>query len=118
MDIKYYFANIIAWIIAVLFAFFTNKFYVFQSKFLRINILIPEFISFTIARILSLIFEEAFLFLTIELFDMNHTLSKLSASVFVVIFNYFASKFFIFKNKKSSINSNTNNSTLKGGNNE
>lgn len=93
--------NTIAWIVAVLFAFVTNKLFVFESKGWKLSILGKEFISFIIARLLSLLIETAFLALTVNLCKMNELTAKLAACVLVVIFNYFASKFFIFKKKES-----------------
>lgn len=91
--------NIIAWVAAVIFAFITNKLFVFESKSFAPKLLFQEFMSFIGARLLSLLFETGFLALTVKVFHMNELLAKIIAAVFVVIFNYFASKFFIFKKK-------------------
>ncbi len=91
--------NIIAWVAAVIFAFITNKLFVFESKSFATKLLFQEFMSFIGARLLSLLFETGFLALTVKVFHMNELLAKIIAAVFVVIFNYFASKFFIFKKK-------------------
>lgn len=95
--------NIIAWVVAVLFAFITNKLFVFESRTFKTNVLFTEFASFVGARLLSLLFETAFIALTVKVFNMNELIAKIITAVFVIIFNYFASKFFIFK-KKPSVN--------------
>lgn len=93
-------ANVIAFIIAVIFAFITNKIFVFESKSFAPAVFFPEFAGFIGARILSFLFEEGFLAVT-TYFHMNQYVSKAIASIVVIILNYFASKFLIFKHKKS-----------------
>lgn len=104
-DPQYLVANFIAWVIAVLFAFFTNKLFVFESKSFQKKLLIKEFISFTGTRVLTLVFESAFLLFTVELLAMSESISKILCSFFVIILNYIASKFFTFKSshKESTI---------------
>ncbi len=96
--------NVIAWIAAVLFAFITNKLFVFESKSFAMKVLWHEVLTFTGARLLSLGFEELFLILTIKVLTINELIAKIIAAVFVVILNYFASKFIIFRRKKEDIN--------------
>lgn len=91
--------NTIAWIAAVLFAYVTNKLWVFESKSWALKVIGPEFASFVGARLLSFFFETGFLALTVKVLHMDERLAKIIACVFVVIFNYFASKFFIFCKK-------------------
>ena len=100
-------ANIIAWVGAVIFAFITNKLFVFESKSFRLQQLIPEIIGFVSARVLSFLFEEGFLAVTYYL-GMNEYVAKLIASVVVIIVNYFASKFFIFKKKETKVQEDLN----------
>lgn len=95
--------NTIAWAVSVIFAFITNKIFVFESKKWNARTVFKEFIPFVGARILSLLLEEAFLFITVEMANMHELIAKIIISVVVVIVNYFASKFFIFRNKKEEI---------------
>lgn len=94
--------NIVAWTVAVIFAFFTNKVVVFQSKEFKPSTLIKEFLPFIGARIFSFLVEEAFLALTVNLMGMHPLLSKVIICVVVVIMNYFFSKFLIFKKNKEN----------------
>lgn len=103
-DPQYLVANFIAWVIAVLFAFFTNKLFVFESKSFQKKLLIKEFISFTGTRVLTLVFESAFLLFTVELLAMSESISKILCSFFVIILNYIASKFFTFKSSHKESN--------------
>lgn len=92
--------NAIAWVASVLFAFITNKLFVFESTSWKPAVAIKELISFLGARILSfLIFEELIFALLINVFGIRDLISKLIVAVFVVIFNYVASKLVIFRKK-------------------
>lgn len=91
--------NVIAWVISVAFAFVTNKLFVFESKCMAFKVVMAELTGFVIARLLSLAFDEGFMFVAIVLLSMNSLLAKIISNVFVVIINYVLSKFFIFKNK-------------------
>lgn len=91
--------NVIAWVISVAFAFVTNKLFVFESKSMAFKVVMAELTGFVIARLLSLAFDEGFMFVAIVLLGMNSLIAKIISNVFVVIINYVLSKFFIFKNK-------------------
>jgi len=97
IGIHFLIANVIAWIVAVITAFITNKFFVFESKDMSRKTLFREALLFAEARVLSLLLEEGFLELTVEVFDASEKIMKLVAAVFVVIINYFFSKLIIFR---------------------
>ena len=96
--------NIIAWVAAVIFAFFTNKLFVFESKSVKANVIFRELLTFVSARLISLALEELFLALTVKVMGIHELIAKLVISVIVVIVNYFASKLFIFKKEKGDSN--------------
>lgn len=101
------FNNVLSWILAVTFAFITNKFIVFKSESTESKTLIKEIISFTGARLLSLGVEEAGLAIAQFIFHVDDTgamIAKLILQIIVVIMNYFLSKLFIFKDKKETKN--------------
>ncbi len=100
LHIYYIASNVVAWIFAVIFAYITNKLYVFESKSWELKLIIKEVISFGAARLFSLLFETGFLALTVEIMGVPKLIAKIIAAVFVVIINYVASKLFIFKKKK------------------
>lgn len=86
-----------AWIISVVFAYFTNKRFVFLSREKRSSAW-REFALFVSARLMSYLLFDLLLFrLCLNL--MGDKLAKLLMNVLVVIFNYFASKFVIFQKK-------------------
>jgi putative flippase GtrA len=92
-------ANIFAWILAVVFAFITNKLFVFQSKSFEPAVLWKEFAEFIGARLFSLGVDYLFMWLLIDVCGWNELLSKISDNVIVVIINYVLSKLVIFKTK-------------------
>lgn len=97
LHIYYMAANVIAWIFAVIFAFVTNKIYVFKSHKMDINSIIKEFSSFIFFRIVSLLLDLATMFFLVQIIKTNDMFAKLVANVLVVIVNYIASKLVIFK---------------------
>jgi putative flippase GtrA len=96
-DKPYLLSNTIAWIVAVVFAFFTNKIFVFQSKSFEMRNLLKELASFLGARVFSLIVEQIGLFILIDKVLLNELVSKIILGIIVVVLNYFFSKLFIFK---------------------
>lgn len=95
-------SNIIAWIVSVIFAYFTNKLFVFESKSFKFDVLAKEIISFGAARVFSLLLEEVILYVFVNLLNMNKLIIKLIANIIVIIVNYILSKFIIFKKPKNN----------------
>lgn len=90
-------ANIISWVLAVIFAFFTNRVWVFQSATDSVKAFGIQFASFVGGRILTLVVEEAIIFIFITVLGFNSILIKVIAQVVVIILNYIISKFMVFK---------------------
>jgi len=101
LKIDYMISTVIAWIIAVLFAYITNKLFVFKSMSYNKITVIKEITAFFAARLFSLGFTLLFMFIAVEIINIDEFISKLVSNVFVVIMNYFFSKLFIFKNSKN-----------------
>ena len=91
-------ANVISWILAVTFAYFTNRKYVFESK--NTNI-IGEMTGFFTSRLATLFMEMLIMFLTVTVLKMNDKIAKLIAQIVVIIGNYLFSKLFVFKKNKT-----------------
>ncbi len=89
----------IAWVFAVVFAYVTNRRYVFHSKASGRAAIVREALSFFGARLLSGILDVAVMWLTVDLFHWNDKIMKLASNVLVMIFNYVASKLVIFRKK-------------------
>ena len=94
-------SKIIAWCTSVAFAFWANKKYVFCSADWSKASLRREIPGFVSARVLSLGFDAAFVEITVHLMGMNDLLATLIANIIVIILNYFASKFWIFRKKNA-----------------
>lgn len=97
---NYQVANIIAWFLSVLFAYVTNKIWVFSSKTQGFMALIKEMGSFFIFRGLSLAMDIFMMWLGISVLHANPVLTKIVDNIVVVIANYFFSKWYIFKSNK------------------
>ena len=93
-------SNTIAWIVAVLFAYVTNKIYVFNSKTTGVKNLVREILSFFGARIATLVLETAFLWVVIDKLGFNEIFMKIISNIIVIILNFIFSKIFIFKKDK------------------
>ena len=106
--------NAIAWVVGVIFAYITNKLFVFESKSWDLKVVTKEITGFLGARIFSFLVEEGgmFLFITVLglgekfLTILNLTITgqfivKILLAVIVVVMNYVFSKFFIFKSSEN-----------------
>lgn len=97
----------IAVCVSVIFAFFTNKIFVFESKSWAAKVFWKEFISFIVARALTGVLEIFGVPLLVrlgldqELFGVKAMVAKVSVSIIVIILNYVFSKLFIFKKKEA-----------------
>ena len=107
MEILYIFiANFIAWVAGVIFAFVTNKIWVFESKSWKLAIALKEFWLFVVARLITGVLEWFGVPLLVamglnqSLFGAEGFVAKLVVSVIVVILNYVFSKLIIFRKKK------------------
>lgn len=90
----------LSWFFAVLFAYITNKLFVFESKTETPQETIKEMLSFFVARIVSGILCDVGTFaLMVKVLHINDIVSKLVTQVMVVIVNYVFSKLIIFKKK-------------------
>lgn len=98
-SIDYIISNIIAWIVGVLFAYFTNRGMVFQSQVSGTKNFLKEMTAFFGARLFSLIVETVLLYVFVNWLLMNAFIAKLILAVVVVILNYIASKLFVFRKK-------------------
>ena len=96
---EYLDANLIAWIAGVIFAFVTNKLFVFESKSWKPSVAGKEFTGFMSARVFSLVVEMLGMFVMVTLLVWNELVAKLIVGVIVIIINYIFSKLLIFKKK-------------------
>lgn len=90
-------SNVLAWVIAVVFAFLTNKPFVFKSHDWSWKTVWPELSKFVACRIGSGVLETAILLLCVDMLGWNGNVWKLITAVLVIVLNYIGSKFFVFK---------------------
>lgn len=92
----YFWSNNLAWLLSVLFAFFTNKTYVFKSKYTTKTAFFKEMSAFFGARIASLVIDDLIMFVGISLLSANSMVVKILDQFIVIAMNYVLSKI-IFK---------------------
>ncbi len=90
-------SNILSWCAGVLFAYFTNRRFVFKSNSEN---KVKEFITFTSARIITLLLDMFIMFIFVTVLKGNDKIFKLVSQALVVIGNYILSKLVVFKRKK------------------
>ena len=91
-------SNIVSWLVAVHFAFFANKKYVFESKEKGTNKL-AELIKFDLSRVSTLIIEMICMWIMTSPLSINDKISKIVVQVIIMILNYVFSKLFVFNSK-------------------
>ena len=89
-------ANIISWVAAVTFAYFTNRRFVFESESTD---RLREAAAFYGSRVTTLVMDMGSMFLMVTLLGWNDKIAKLIVQVLVTVENYILSKFLVFRKK-------------------
>lgn len=92
-------ATAISWVLTVVFAYWTNRTFVFKSKNTGFAALVKEFISFVGARVATGVLELVLMYLMVDMAGINSYIAKFVCQVIVILANYFLSKLWIFKKK-------------------
>lgn len=87
----------IAWIFAVLFAYITNRIWVFESEANEKNLIIKEVISFFSCRLATGVMDLIIMYVFVDIINMNDVIIKVISNIVVIVLNYVASKLVIFK---------------------
>lgn len=90
-------SNVIAWVVGAVFAYFTNKMCVFDSKTHSKKDLMREIVSFFGCRLVTFAFDEAIMLFTVDKLHWHAGLMKVIANIIVIILNFVFSKLIIFK---------------------
>lgn len=93
-------ATSLAWLFAVLFAFITNKLWVFDSKSFTPKVFLRELTMFFICRIATGLLDVAIMWFTVDKMQWNAMVWKLISNILVIVLNYVASKLVIFIKKE------------------
>ena len=89
-------ANIISWVAAVTFAYFTNRKFVFESKNPD---MLKEASAFVGARVATLLMDMLCMFVMVTCMGLSDKIAKLVVQVIVTVANYIFSKIFVFQKK-------------------
>lgn len=95
--IHYIYSNIVAWFISVLFAYITNRLYVFEKVNTKLESIIREVVMFFGSRLFSGVVETLLLYIMVDISGLSTKYSKIFVAVVVVILNYVFSKMIVFK---------------------
>lgn len=90
-------ANIIAILVAVIFAYFTNRKLVFNSTASTFKENLKEFYKFMLGRAFTMVLEMVGFYLLFNILGIQELISKIFITGLVIILNFFISKFFAFK---------------------
>lgn len=93
------YANVISWVLAVTFAYVTNKIWVFDAETHGMKELFREAVNFFAGRVFTLIVEELILLIFITLLAFNEVGVKVAAQVVVTVLNYLISKLLVFRDR-------------------
>ena len=94
-------ATAFAWIVSVLFAYWTNRSFVFKSKVKDKKGIWKEFSAFVGARIITGLMELVIMYVMVDLAGINNMIAKLVCNVVVIVSNYIFSKLLVFRKKKA-----------------
>ena len=93
-------ATIFAWLFAIVFAFITNKIWVFESKTFETKRLVKEAASFLAVRAATGLLDVVIMFVSVDLLNSNAYVWKILSNVVIIISNYALSKLIVFKKEK------------------
>ena len=93
-------STIIAWVAAVLFAYITNRTWVFESRASTVPDLLREIGSFFLCRLATGLLDLAIMYVCVDRLGLPDLLVKLLSNAVVVVLNYVFSKLIIFSGKE------------------
>ena len=97
IEISNTFSNVVAWVLAVTFAYLTNKAWVFESKSWKWEVLKREIPAFISCRLATGVLDIAIMYICVDVMQWHAMLMKIISNVLVIILNYVFSKLVIFK---------------------
>ena len=92
-------STVLAWILAVLFAYITNRKWVFYSEAVTFGEITKEVVSFFGCRLATGVVDWACMWIFVELLGFNDVIIKITTNILVIILNYIASKLVIFRKR-------------------
>ena len=96
-------ATVVAWLLAVLFAFIGNKWVVFRSHRLDTGVVIREFFSFVSCRLVTGVIDIVAMGIFVEMLAFPDVVMKILANVLIIVGNFLASKYIVFKQQEEML---------------
>ena len=90
-------STVTAWLLSVLFAYITNRKYVFGSKSQGVKSVFKEISNFFLSRFATGLLDLAVMLLFVDILNFNGMLIKVISNIVVIILNYVLGKFLVFK---------------------
>lgn len=101
VSMHYMAATVLSWVLTVVFAYWTNRTFVFKSQNKETASVLVEFVSFIGARVATELLEIVLMYVMVDLCSINDKIAKLVCQVLVILANYVLSKIWIFKDTAS-----------------
>jgi len=93
-------STLVAWLVAVLFAYITNRKWVFNSGNIEKKDILSEFFSFIICRLGTGVIDWGMMITFVDFFKFDDIIIKIISNIIVIILNYIMSKLIIFKKRR------------------
>jgi len=90
-------SNIVAWILSVLFAYITNKKWVFESQIFNFRIVVKELFSFLGCRFITGLLDIVIMYISVDILKLTPWIFKIISNLIVIILNYIVSKLIVFR---------------------
>ena len=100
LSMHYMAATAISWVLTVVFAYWTNRTFVFKSQNKDFSAIVKEFVAFIGARVATGVLEIVLMYVMVDMLVINDKISKLVCQTVVILANYVLSKIWIFKGKE------------------
>lgn len=101
LSLSYLLSTAVAQLAAILFAYITNRIWVFDSKVHGLRGIACEIAKFFGCRAVSFVLDLLCMYVGVDLLKIDDMLMKLLANVIVIIANYVLSKLFVFRKKQN-----------------
>lgn len=102
IGIHYMAATGLSWVLTVVFAYWTNRTFVFKSRNKEAGAVWKEFVSFIGARVATEVLELVLMYVMVDMAGINDKIAKFVCQVLVILANYVLSKVWIFKDNSST----------------
>ncbi len=96
-------ATALSWMLTVVFAYWTNRTFVFKSQNKEAGAVWKEFVSFIGARVATEVLELVLMYVMVDVAGINDKIAKFVCQVLVILANYVLSKIWIFKDNSSAV---------------